>query len=321
MSRSDLPRGKGFYIYLFEKYNGSPTELVAEAQALGANWLAPRVVGWNQLDGNTEPYMKEFLQACSSRSIRVGGWGYHVGLNRLNHTIARSEAEAASAAIEKYGLDFYVMNAEVEYKGDFTPGTFWRFRPADAMRLAATTYWQRFRSLQPTICAGMTSYRYPRTHHEMPWDQLLDPRYVDFSQPQVYALGDLRKLGPALQLQACFDQYDELAGDMLPMIPLEAFYAWKSWRQTTAQTHEFAKKARDLELPGYGAYTIEHSTAVQRSAFAESWTPPAETEEPPAGAPFFGLSPDERWGIVETALREHGFVDEAGNVRPDLLGD
>ena len=314
MSRDDLPRGKGFYIYLFEKYAGGPRELVARAAVLGARWLAPRVVGWDSLDQNTARFMDEFLAACDDHDIRVGGWGYHVGLNWLNHTIARAEAEAASEAINTYGLSFYVLNAEREYKGNFRPYAHWRVRPLDAMQLAMTTYWQRFRELQPVICAGMTSYRYPRVHHEFVWDEALDPRYCDFSQPQVYALLDAREQGPALQLADCVQQYDELAGEMLPMIPLMAFYQHGNWRQTTAQTRAFGEKVRELNLPGYGAYTFEHATESQRSAFAESYSPPADDDTQPTPVKWDNLSHSERFEIVERAMRLHGFVDADGNV-------
>lgn len=317
MSRDDLLRGKGFYIYRFELFDGSPSDLVRRAADLGANWLAPRVVGWQSIDQQTEPYMSEFIEACQVHNIRWGGWGYHVGLDWLNRQIAKPEAEAASEAINRFRLDFYVLNAEREYKGNFRPYSWWRWRPADAMKLAMLTFWKHFRELQPEICAGMTSYRYPNIHHEFVWDEALDPRYCDFSQPQVYALGDQRTQGPAMQLAECFRQYDALAGEQLPMSPLMATYPHGSWRQTAAQTRAFAEKARELNLLSYGAYTFEHATEAQRSAFAESWSPEVDR---PELVPFNNLPESQRWGIVERALREHGFVDQDGNVRADSIG-
>lgn len=312
--RADIPRGKGFYIYRFSLFDGSASDLVKQAADLGAKWLAPRVVGWATIDSKTEPYMDEFVDACHRHGIRVGGWGYHVGLDRLNRLIAEKEADAAALAVHRWGLSFYVLNAEIEYKVG-RPYLTWRSRTRKQLSNAMLKFWQRFRLLQPELCAGLTSYRYPRVHPEFVWDAALDPRYCDFSQPQVYAIGDIREQGAAIQLGECFKQYDELAGDMLPMVPLEAFYTQGNWRQSAAQSVAFAQKARELGLVGYGAYTFEHATPPQHNAFAQSWTPPQPTDTQPVPVTSFeSLSDAKKWAIVEKALKLHNLVDANGNV-------
>jgi hypothetical protein len=67
-------------------------------------------------------------------------------------------------------------------------------------------------------------------------------------------------------------------------------------------------------LPGYGAYTFEHATESQRSAFAESYSPPADDDTQPTPVKWDNLSHSERFEIVERAMRLHGFVDADGNV-------
>lgn len=321
MSRQDIPRGKGMLIYLFSKFDRSISDVVAEAARVGMKWLAPRVVGHDQFDARNVDQMGEFVDACNRHGVRPGGWGYHIGLDWLLRPIWKAEAEKASEAINTFKLDFYMINAEHEYKIGVRPWKHWRVR-TEALRGAMANWWLHFRSLQPTISTGMSSYRYPNTHREFVWDESMPVEHCDFSMPQVYALGDFREHGPAIQLAECFRQYDELRGEMLPMIPLMALYPWNNWRQTPAQTRLFADKCRELQLPAYGGWALDYMRPTDFSAIAESWSPPVPSEpDDPAPEPVaFNRLPDrERWSIVELAMKEHGFVDQDGTVPPELL--
>lgn len=312
MARSDIPKGKGFYIYLFGKLKITVSQMVERAAELGAEWIAPKVVGWNTPYWANQDYRQDFVAAMKSNGLTIGGWGYHVGLNRRLQSIARSEAEAAVQAMEDWDLDWYVNNSEKEYKIGWSRLRYgWRKRPEQPLRQAMMDYWERLRILAFDMPVGMTSYRFPEAHPEFVWDEALNAQMCDFAQPQVYAAEDFRERGPAQQLKISYQQYDALGGKMLPFIPLLATYAHGHWRMTPAQIKAFGEMAESLQLPGYAAYTFEHANAGQLEAFGQAWAPPIGEGPPdPEPTPFLSRPESERWQIVRDDLGNRGVIND-----------
>ena len=119
-------KGAGFYLYRPNAFGMTPSQVVARAKALGASWIAPRVVGWASPDPVNWDLMPEYQRACDEMEIELGGWGYHVMLDGLNFPPRDSrtgfyEPEMASEAINKWGLSFYVVNSEHELKAGTIP--------------------------------------------------------------------------------------------------------------------------------------------------------------------------------------------------------
>lgn len=294
MSRADIPRGLGAYVYVLDRCEGGDMgQLAQRAAELGVAWLAPRVVGWNVPDPRNTPYMPELASACRLNGVRLGGWGYHVGLDADLRSIARSEAQTAAEVIGKYDLDFYILNAEKEYKGGISPWDGWRVRPRSDLLGAMRRWWDEIRSIRPNLSIGLTSYRFPGSgfHPEFVWEAALDPSVCDFNQPQVYAELDFQPTGPVLQLMESHRQFSEITD--LPMVPLFATYPNGSWRMTYGQMFEFFDGVKVLDLPGVAPYawdffTTDHVQAMIDFPFEWDNVPEPPDDPPPPPPP-----PDE----------------------------
>jgi len=114
-----------------------PWGLAAQLEANHFTWVAFHVTnGLNQLE--LDPM---WIAVFRAHGISVGGWGYEE-----EHPLI--DAVLADLAVRRYGLDFYIADAEAPYE--------------QTKRLHG---WKRsqafvkvFRSLQPTLPAALTTY-------------------------------------------------------------------------------------------------------------------------------------------------------------------
>ena len=112
---------------------------------------------WNDYD------LLPLVTALKSAGIRVYGWHYVYGSN-----LPRYEAEIARQQIEYLELEAYEIDAEAHYKG---------YSNDQASELVE-------RIKENGIPVGLTSYRYPDVHRELPWRGFLSE--IDYYVPQVY---------------------------------------------------------------------------------------------------------------------------------------
>lgn len=84
--------------------------------------------------------MGAFRDGVRARGMYFGIWGVH-------HDDPSGDATRASSQIDLWGADFYIANAEIEYKVD-GPGT----------RAHSATFVNAFRALQPDIAAALSTY-------------------------------------------------------------------------------------------------------------------------------------------------------------------
>lgn len=297
--RTDLPKGLGWYLYRPERcMGGDMLAVVRKVKEFGGSWIAPRVLGWCYFDKRTEPFMDALAKACSDEGIRLGGWGYHVILDANNRPVAppvykKSEAQAVIDAVERWGLDFYVVNSEKELKGGGVPWSGWQARDTNKLRKYASAFWRELRSGLPDLCIGMTSYRFPKLHREFLWDIMLDKRYVDFNQPQVYWEMEYREDRPRLQALVSKKEFDDMGFD-LPYVPLFSCYPRGTWKPTPAQLMNFASGVEEIGVPGYGGYALDFVDDAQWGAIQTMWKPstgvlppvkPENPAEPPLELP------------------------------------
>jgi len=280
-------RGFGFYLY---RPKGEPAWWVERAMELGASWIAPRVLGWYSYDQYTLGFMDRLVEACRVNGLSIGGWGYHVLANSLNRGIGQMEGEAVVRAVGRWGLDFYIVNGEKELKVGTDPFRNGHRRNGAVLRSEAGKFWRAVRAGLPDLEIGMTSYRYPKYHREFIWDEMLDTRYVDFVQPQVYWEYDYRPHAGSAQLGASYLDIRRITD--LPYVPLLPTYRRGNWIPTRDQLIDFGDKAREIGLEGFGAYTLDHAT--QDEALKEMWKPEGnETGNGPENPAETLLTPPE----------------------------
>lgn len=159
------------------------------------------------------------------RGIQVYGWQYVYGYDPLK------EADIAIKRVQQLNLDGFVIDAEREYK---QPG---RDRDARA-------YMLRLRGgLPSTVPVGLSSYRYPSLHPQVPWKEFL--LRCDFNMPQVYWLASYN---PGDQLKRCVQEFQRLT-PYRPIIPTGVAFKYGTWAPTVQQITEFMQTAQSLNMP------------------------------------------------------------------------
>jgi hypothetical protein len=101
-----LWEGAGVFVHIAGDI--SATLLAQTLRENGFRWVA--VMTHHGLEPLNENALEHgWLEALRAAGLRVGGWGY-------NQTEPEAEAALAAELVERFGLEFHIANAELEYK-------------------------------------------------------------------------------------------------------------------------------------------------------------------------------------------------------------
>ena len=277
-----LPQGKGLYVWMIKSM---PVNWVEEFKRMGIRWIAVKVAdGVNSFNlrpldngGWSDDILQPFINKARAAGIRVGGWQYVYGFNPLD------EAEKAAKRIEKFALDFFLIDAEGEYQGKHTQ---------------ASQYSQLLRKLAPHIPIALSSYRFPDKFPTFPFAEFL--QHCDFNAPQVY----WNKAKAAAECRECYYQYQRIKD--LPYIPAGRAYFGEGFPEPTPlEVNNFMEEAQDLDAPAaffwsadflYHRLHKEKMTPIREAIAAYKWDvdePQPDPPEPPLPVP------SEAWASVE----------------------
>lgn len=253
-----LPVGNGYFLWILDRITGGdPVAMADRAVRYGLKWVAIKIANGYATFGS-QSLNRAVTDAFHSRGIQVWGWHYVYG------AYPEIEGNIAVAETNRFDLDGYIIDAEMEYK---TPGR----------AVAAKQYLDILRrGIKKPI--GLTSYRFPHLHWDFPWTTFL-PR-VDFNMPQVYWMG-AHNAGE--QLYKSVSQFRDLAPNQ-PLIPLGAAFTEQGWNPTVGEILEFRKVANDLKVPGYGWWEW-YFAETRNPAWWDATTQDLATGEPPAEDP------------------------------------
>ena len=128
--------------FVWHETDVAPETLGLQLRANGFTWVALLIH-----DGVTmDPIEGAWVQRLRAASgLSVGGWG-------VLRTEPEREAELAHRLLDHYGLDFYIANAEAEYKFSNDDG------PSSERFGRSQRFVERFRALEPETAAAVSSY-------------------------------------------------------------------------------------------------------------------------------------------------------------------
>lgn len=219
-------QGKGNFIWkILECEGGNVNAIASLSKEAGFTHLlikiADGVYSYNMpSSGDLVPPL---VRALHSKGIQAWGWQYLYGNNPTG------EADRAIQRLRQTGVDGFVLDVEVEYK---EPGK----------SKAATLYMDRLRAAYPNLPLGLSSYRFPSYHPQVPWRQFLEG--CDYNMPQVYWQ---MAHNPGAQLRRSVQEFQALV-PFRPIIPTGAAYVSGSWSPTPAEVTEFLQTCRELNL-------------------------------------------------------------------------
>lgn len=116
-------------------------------KALGIKWVALQIADGLTVNAETEQALAAgYIQRLRAAGIKVGFWG-------VNRTEPEAEAKLAADLVRKWGADFYIANAEIEYKYTSQDGS-----PSVENWSRSRRWVETFRKELPDIAAGLSSY-------------------------------------------------------------------------------------------------------------------------------------------------------------------
>ena len=215
------------------------TLLADMAANAGFRWVAIKAAdGVNNFNQGSPPswggpnLLLEAINRLRIVGIHIWLWQYIYGADWLGRSTAVTEAQKAIENINRFNPDGWIIDPEKEYKRNGAAA--W-----------ADTYMNMVRASCPSIPIGLSSYRFPTLHPELPWHNFL--RHSNFHAPQVYWL---LAHNSGAQLFRSVSELKALAN--LPIVPIGAAYydTGYKWQPTVAEINEFDRTAHELNLPG-----------------------------------------------------------------------
>lgn len=253
--------GKGMFVWQIPRC-GQAQQIADLAALAGFNYVLIKVAdGTGAYHGeydNPTDYVTPLVEALRANQVQPVGWHYVYGANPAG------EAAIALQRIRQYSLRDYVLDAEKEYKG----------RNSQAAQFMAA-----LRDGAPEVSFGLSSYRFPTLHPELPWAEFRAE--CDYDAPQVYWQS---AHNPGAQLRRCVTEFGRFKRQ-LPLIPTGAAYREHGWEPTAAEVIEFIQTARELGLGGINYWELYDALYVLPAAVWEAITGSEQPEPPEPPAP------------------------------------
>ena len=245
--------GKGWFIWQVSRCErGAPGAIADKAAAAGLSHVLIKVADRNYaygIDWRGRDLVAPVAEALRARGIQVWGWHYVYGEKPID------EARAAIRRANQLRLDGYVIDAEAEYK---QPG----------MASAAQTFMTTLKAgLPAAMLVGLSSYRYPALHPQLPWAAFLE--HCDLSMPQVYWQG---AHNPAVQLARSLAELSDarLVGLPRPVVPTGSAYGEGDWSATRDDVQKFLAQAQQLKLPAANFYSWDYAVVPDNRGLWEA---------------------------------------------------
>jgi hypothetical protein len=260
-----MTAGKGFYIWQIPNVEGGDINAISSlAQTAKLSHVLIKIADGTSaynLDAQGRDLVSPLVSLLKAKGIESWGWHYVYG-NQPS-----LEAQIAIQRIQETGVAGYMIDAEAEYK---EPGK----------QVAASTFMSALRASLPVYPVGLSSYRYPSLHPELPWQEFLGK--CDLAMPQVYWI---LAHDPGDQLDRCLNEYRAMT--TLPIIPTGAAFSESGWTPTSAEVIEFMDQARANFLSAVNFW--EWSAARKLPSIWEAITNyiwPIAEPPPPASPPI-----------------------------------
>lgn len=230
MDRKTLPIGKGWFIWqVLLTMGGDPEAIARVAYENGIEHLYFHIHSgsYNETRVSGGADLTPYIQAAVARGIQVWGWGavwkdwWSQGCDRV--------IEAMKKHPELTG---YILDAEAPIKN---------------APLEAAAIMRKLRGYLPTMPIGLSSYRFPRYHPELPWYEFRSQ--CDFDIPQVYWEQNTDPDGGGSQLEFSYNEFATME-PKLPYVATGCAYKVDDWRPTPDQVKSFLDKALELKLSG-----------------------------------------------------------------------
>jgi hypothetical protein len=220
-----IPTGNGMFVWQIPRC-GNVQAMADLAKLSGVGHVLIKIANGYADSGVIDgvDYARSLALALQKNGIEAWGWQY------LYSTSPGLEAAKAIERIIETGVTGFVIDAEAECKG----------RPD-----ACYQYCTALRSEMSGMPIGLSSYRYPSLHPQLPWAVLRS--FVDFDMPQVYWM---LAHNPGDQLRRSFAEFSKMT-PKLPFVPTGAAFTEYGWTPTVGEVQAFMLACGELGLRSF----------------------------------------------------------------------
>ena len=288
-------KGKGYFMWQLPKCDGGdPAAIAARCASARLTHVLIKIADGSNWTYNYDyqrkvDYIPPVAQALRNVGLQVWGWHYVRGDDPVG------EARLAVKRMKALGLDGYVIDAEKEYK---EPGK----------KVAAQRFMQELRAGLSQVPIGLSSYRYPQSHYQVPYAQFLER--CDFSMPQVYFEF---AHNPEEQLERCVAQYAALK-PARPILVTGPTYNHNAWRPSPDEVIRFLKKTREMGIEAANFWAYDFAT---RPTMIDLWNAVAAFDWPGGSGNPVADMPERLVGRInqkDTGLIAGLYLDNAAHV-------
>jgi len=267
----NTPQGKGIYIWKSANCSKEIADVVQQCVLLGLKWVAIKIGDAASTRYASFKDMPAAVAAFRAAGMSVWGWHYIYGAvyfdrnGQPQHGGASPEQEAGFAVseVKRLGLDGYIIDAEKEYK-------------VLAPRPRAERFMAGIKNIGCPV--GLSSYRFPRLHPELPWTTFLAG--TDIHMPQVY----WQPGGAVSELDRSIQELTALK--VLPFVPAGRAYIGDGHpNPTPAEITAFMMRSQERNCVGVFFWALdylnlhaggqERAKAIAQYTWSDSTTPPA----------------------------------------------
>jgi hypothetical protein len=227
--------GKGIFIWKIHRCEkGNPAAIASRACDAGLSHVLIKIADGPR--AYNVDLAAPLVEALKGAGIQAWGWQFVYGNEPFG------EADIAVHRIKALGLDGFVVNAEMDYKGKHA---------------AASAYMESLKARVAGIPVALSSFRYPSYHPELPWTEFLSG--CEYNMPQVYWV---QANNPAHQLDRCIQQFRDIY-PVLPIIPTGAAYEEYGWRPKPSELQQLLQHVRELGLPAVNFWSWDYAGSAE----------------------------------------------------------
>ena len=219
-----IPKGQGVYLWRIPaSHDGDVVKIANSLEYMNIQWVAIKIadgrfpfnVGIDNSGRYYEKNLPALVDELRKRGIGVHGWQY------IYLYSPSREAEMLARRAMNFNMDSIILDPEGEAKNK---------------KGMAKEYVNTLSSIWKGD-VGLSSYRFPSLHRELPWAEFLS--CSTYHAPQVYWLGGNN---PAAQLQKSIRELKALKD--IPFVPAGSAYSEHGWTPKDNEIEEFASEAQ-----------------------------------------------------------------------------
>jgi hypothetical protein len=207
-----------------------PALLAGELRENGFGWAAVFLHEGTVEDPVEADWVRRFRDASG---LPVGGWG-------VLRASPGAEAQLANTLVRRYGLDFYIANAEADYEYSGAGG------PDGERYRRSRAFVEAFRALEPALPAGLSSYC-RADMHDLEWGAWREGGFVFLPQAYVNDFG--ADVAPAVCAQGA-----------TPFFPAEAVHptiGMHAGQQSSLPASAYTGLLHEAGTTGFSVYLAE----------------------------------------------------------------